>query len=61
MAGGPLHDDGKWLSINEVNQLTTNKLTIEASDTPEEIGQRLSEFFNFHEEFTEQEKRRIYI
>lgn len=42
--------------LMRVNQLTTNKLTIEASDTPEEIGQRLSEFFNFHEEFTEQEK-----
>ena len=42
-----------------VNQLTTNKLTFAASSSTEEILQRMTEFFNFHEEFTEQEKEEL--
>lgn len=42
-----------------VNQLTTNKLTFAASGSTEEILQRMTEFFNFHEEFTEQEKEEL--
>ncbi|MEB6088084.1 WxL domain-containing protein [Enterococcus casseliflavus] len=39
-----------------VNQLTTNKLTFDAGDSSNEIVQRMNEFFNFHQEFSNQEK-----
>ncbi|OTP19934.1 WxL domain-containing protein [Enterococcus mundtii] len=42
--------------LMRVNQLITNDLTFSVGSTTKEIEERLSEFFDFHSDFTENEK-----